>query len=44
MRGVWEAAVGIAVRGFFGLEGKCGGYEGEGMGMRKVLDIDIGRR
>ena len=42
VRGVWEAAVGIAVGGVFALES---GWRGdEGMGVRKVLDVDIGRR
>ena len=45
VRGVWEAAVGIAVAGFFGLEReeKVKGRERD-MGVRKVLDIDLGRR
>lgn len=53
VRGVWEAAVGIAVRGFFGMEGGGGEDGGRGGGgggregtlrVRKVLDVDLGRR
>jgi tubulin--tyrosine ligase len=43
--GLWEAVVGIAVRGFFGLvdeDTERGGEEQ--FGMKKVLDVDLGRR
>jgi tubulin--tyrosine ligase len=44
VRGVWEGVVGM-VGGFFGVgvEGR-GEAEEERSGMRKVLDIDLGRR
>lgn len=41
VRGIWEAAIKIAVGGFFGLGSRV---EEKGLGVRKVLDIDIGRR
>lgn len=40
VRGVWEAAIGMAVRGFFGMEGR--GEDGT-LGVRNVLDVDLGR-
>lgn len=45
VQGLWEAAVGIAVKGFFGLtvDQTEGGVE-EHFGMKKVLDVDLGRR
>ena len=58
VKGVWEAVVGIAIKGFFGMGGEEAvadgekvevevrdkGREEEKWGMRKVLDIDLGRR
>ena len=52
VRGLWEGVVGVAVGGFFGGregedgEGKAGDGEEEGgrWGLRKVLDVDMGRR
>ena len=41
VRGIWEAAMKIAVGGFFGLGSRVQEKE---LGVRKVLDIDIGRR
>jgi tubulin--tyrosine ligase len=45
VRGVWDGVVELVVEGFFGvgMEGR-GEAEGERWGMRKVLDIDLGRR
>lgn len=42
--GVWEGVVGVGVAGFF--EGMDGGVEGEEerWGMKRVLDLDLGRR
>ncbi|KAG7001968.1 tubulin--tyrosine ligase PBY1 [Physcia stellaris] len=41
VRGIWEAAVGIAVRGFFGMEER----DADGtLGVREVMDVDLGRR
>ena len=49
VKAVWEAAVGIAVGGFLGAgERGSANMGGDGdeksWGMRKVLDIDLGRR
>lgn len=43
--GLWEGVVGIAVKGFFGPSAeKTEESEEEQFGMRKVLDVDLGRR
>ncbi len=45
VQGLWEAVIGIAVRGFFGLTVKeTEGGEEEQFGVKKVLDVDLGRR
>ena len=46
VKGIWEAAVGIAVRGFFDMDSRedAGESEENLKGVRKVLDIDLGRR
>ena len=38
--GLWEGIVGVAVRGFFGAKVQ----DEERFGLRKVLDVDLGRR
>lgn len=40
VEGLFEGVVDVAVGGFFGVDGK----DGEGKGMVKVLDVDLGRR
>ena len=44
VEGLWKAVMGVAVKGFYGPQ--MGGGEGdeERFGLRKVLDIDLGRR
>ena len=46
VEGLWEGVVGVGVRGFFGVDGEDAGQpEGEKKwGMKKVLDVDLGRR
>ena len=45
IQGLWDGVVGIAVKGFFALETEgTGGVPEEKSGMRKVLDVDLGRR
>ena len=45
VQGLWNGVVGIAVRGFFTPEAKAEGRsEEEEFRMRKVLDVDLGRR
>ena len=39
VRGFWEEVVGVAVGGFFG-----GEVKGEKGSLRKVLDVNLGRR
>ena len=47
VKGVWEGVVRVAVRGFFRVEGDAKedaeGEEERMSGMRKVLDVDMGR-
>lgn len=45
IQGLWNGVVGIAVRGFFTPEADAeGGTEEERFRMRRVLDVDLGRR
>ena len=46
VEGLWEGVVGVGIRGFFGVGGEDAGQpEGEKKwGMKKVLDVDLGRR
>ena len=44
VKGLWDGVVGIAVGGFFGPKVGDGEGEEERFGLRKVLDIDLGRR
>lgn len=48
VRGVWNAVIGLAVGGFFRGEGNGDGNEnekeGEKLGMKRVLDVDLGKR
>lgn len=45
VQGLWNGVIGIAVRGFFTPEAEAeGGTEEEKFQMRKVLDVDLGRR
>ena len=44
VQGLWNGVIGVAVKGFFSPEAKAGGIEAESVGMRMVLDIDLGRR
>jgi len=45
VQGLWDGVVGIAVNGFFQSEAReVAGMDEERYGMRKVLDVDLGRR
>lgn len=48
VRGVWNAVIGLVVDRFFRGEGNSDGNEdekeGEKLGMKRVLDVDLGKR
>lgn len=45
VQGLWDGVIGIAVKGFFDPGDKeAAGFEEDRYGMRKVLDVDLGRR
>ena len=44
IQGLWNGVVGIAVRGFFAPEAEAEGETEERFRMRRVLDVDLGRR
>jgi len=45
VKGLWDGVVGIAVKGFFGpTANETEGGEEQELGMRRVLNVDLGRR